>query len=143
MVIREKGETCVAGELTFSRLSTPIGQRDARVTSRLSPQSEQAPYSLTCVPACPVFTAARYAVEGSMPSARAKHWSQKLRGSCRTRNAATRSLAIIVTNSRADAPGREDVDPIQVERAMLLSLDPRVIRTDLPECRQLDVSGPW
>ena len=66
--------------------------------SRLSPQSEQTPYSLTDDPARPVFTAARYAVEGSIPSARAKHSSQKLRGRCVAKNVATRSLAIIVTH---------------------------------------------
>src|SRR2546426_543302 len=72
-------------------------QRDAREISRLSSQFQQTPYSLMCVSERPVLTAARYAVDGSIPRARAKHSSQKLRGFCATRNAATFSLAIIVS----------------------------------------------
>jgi hypothetical protein len=75
-----------------------IDQRDARVTSRLSRQFEQTPYSLMHILDRPAFTAARYAVEGSIPSARATHSSQKLRGSFARRNAATFSLAIIVSH---------------------------------------------
>jgi len=46
---------------------------DARVISRLTPQTEQTPYSLINKPARTDFVAARYAVDGSIPSARARH----------------------------------------------------------------------
>jgi len=64
----------------FLRPEPRIDQRDARVISRLTSQSEQTPYSLMNEPARTVFTVARHAVDGSIPSARARHSSQKPRG---------------------------------------------------------------
>src|SRR5207249_522689 len=75
-----------------------------------------------------VFTAARYAVEGSIPSARAKHSSQKLRGRCVAKNAATRSLAIIVTHlkewdrrERAEITKRSDARDVRTRRPVVKS----------------------
>jgi hypothetical protein len=64
------------------------------VTRRLFPDSEHALYSLMNAGPCVIFTAARYAVEGSIPSARATHASQKLRDRA-ARNIVTCSLAVI------------------------------------------------
>jgi len=89
-----------AGGVDVLRPEFRVDQQDARETSRPSSQLEQTPYSLMCVSERPVLTAARYAVEGSIPRARARHSSQKLRGFCATRNAATFSLAIIVSHSK-------------------------------------------
>ena len=76
----------------------PDGQRaqpDERVIRRLAPQSEQIAYSRTKPTALVIFIAARYAVEGSMPSAFATHASQKFFPPRVTRNAETRSFAVI------------------------------------------------
>src|SRR5205807_4069254 len=76
------------------RRSTP--QPVARVMRRLAPQSEQIAYSRTKPVACIVFAAARYAVEGSTPIARAAHASQKLRPRRSMRSAVSRCLAVAV-----------------------------------------------
>jgi len=78
-------EVITAGRTSGRRVNllrpeSRIDQRGARVISRLTPQSEQTPYSLMNEPARTVFTVARHAVDGSIPSARARHSSQKPRG---------------------------------------------------------------
>src|SRR5215831_8309767 len=67
----------------------------ARVTRRLSPHSEQTPYSRTNPPAREMRVAARCPVEGSIPTACPRQRSQKQRPRCASRNVATLSLAII------------------------------------------------
>ena len=70
-------------------------QQGARVTRRLSPHSEHTPYSRTNPPARAIRVAARCPVDGSIPTARPRHRSQKNRPRWASRNAATLSLAII------------------------------------------------
>ncbi|PYN88098.1 MAG: hypothetical protein DMD89_36330 [Candidatus Rokuibacteriota bacterium] len=55
------------------RPESQIDQRDARVTSRLTPQSEQTPYSRMNELERTAFIVVRHAVAGTMPSARARH----------------------------------------------------------------------
>src|SRR5207245_9670809 len=85
-------------------------QPAARVTRRLAPQSEQSAYSRTKPTACVVFAAARYAVEGSMPIARAAHASQRLCPPRATRKAARRCFAVagVMARRRSSYSGRAD-----------------------------------
>src|SRR5262249_5895774 len=81
--------------------------RGARVTRRLSPHSEHTPYSLTNPPARAIRVAARCPVDGSIPTARPRHRSQKNRPRWASRNAATLSLAIMAEEAppEPDGPG--------------------------------------
>src|SRR5215467_3484651 len=93
----------------------------ARVTRRLSPHSEQTPYSRTNPPAREMRVAARCPVEGSIPTACPRQRSQKQRPRCASRNVATLSLAIIglsapiasETGGLAQGVVDADVGPVQ------------------------------
>src|SRR5215470_16677482 len=86
-------------------------QQGARVTRRLSPHSEHTPYSLTNPPVRAIRVAARWPVDGSIPTARPRHRSQKNRPRWASRKAATLSLAIMAggwAGGGAEAPPEPD-----------------------------------
>jgi hypothetical protein len=72
----------------------------ARVTRRLSPHSEQTPYSRMNPPVRAIRVAARCPVDGSMPTACPRQRSQKHRPRWASKKAATLSLAIIALGYR-------------------------------------------
>src|SRR6266850_1748134 len=110
-------ETRRAGGITFLRPEFRGAQLGARVTSRLSRQSEQTPYCLMHAPDRATFTAARCPVEGSIPSARARHRSQRGRPPFAIRNAATRSLAIMWSAHRSGGDSSESSGSLESRRS--------------------------
>ena len=73
---------------------------EARVMSRLAPQSEQSAYSRTNPVSRVDRVAARYAVDGSIPIPLAAHASQKLRPAWASRKSDSRWRAVITVMPR-------------------------------------------
>ncbi len=109
----------------------PRTQQGARVTRRLSPHSEQTPYSLTNPPARAIRVAARCPVDGSIPTVRPRHRSQKKRPRWASKNAETLSLAIIASGPATTPSPLTLRSPIR----RLNSRNPRMWIRKIPETR--------